>query len=234
MGRQSVSNMIVDDIRSDIVRQKLRAGDRLPSERELAEHYGLSRIPVREALKTLAQMGLVETLHGKGTFIKTPDATPLVDSFLQPMFTGTQAVLDLVALRKLIESQAAKDAAAHRTEEELAEIQALELACREELAYIPKGVVQPFQKADYAFHLAIARASGNRLFHSFLETIEKTLRIHQTYNLLADMQASIHNIERCHAAVVRAIAARDTTAAGAAMEEHLAYVEKLVAATLSA
>lgn len=234
MGRPSVSDMIVDDIRGDIVRQKLRAGDRLPSERELAEHYGLSRIPVREALKTLAQMGLVETLHGKGTFIKAPDATPLIDSFLQPMFTGTQAVLDLVALRKLIESQAAKDAATHRTEAELAEIRALEQVCREELAYIPQGMAEPFQKADYAFHLAIARASGNRLFSRFLETIEKTLRIHQTSNLSGDVQASINNIKRCHATVVEAIAAGDADAAGKAMEEHLAYVEKLVAATLSA
>ena len=232
MNRHSVSDMIVDDIKNEIVHQKLRPGDRLPSERELAEKYGLSRIPVREALKTLAQMGLVETLHGKGTFIKSPDATPLIDSFLQPMFTGSQAVLELVTLRKLIEAQAARDAARHRTDEELDDIRAWEQACLRELPAMRRGLVEPFQKADYAFHLAIARASKNRLFCNFLETIEKTLRLHQSAMLMGDVEASLAHIEYCHAAVVRAIADRDETAAGAAMEEHLSHVEKLVASSL--
>lgn len=229
MRRQSASDIIVEDIKNAILEQKLKAGDKLPTERELAEQYTLSRIPVREALKTLAQMGLVESKHGKGTFVKEPDSTPIIDSLLQPMLTGSKAVLELMALRKLIETQGAREAALLRTEQELENIRLKEQECRQHLDQMNIGMLKAFQTSDYAFHLAIAEASKNTLFRNFLQIIEKTLRLHQVYGFMDNLGNSLDMVRRCHMELVDAIAARDARAAGEAMERHLGYVEKILA-----
>ncbi len=225
--KQSVSDLIVKDIKSDILNKKLLPGDKLPTERELAEKYELSRIPVREALKTLAQMGLVVTKHGKGTFVRQPDASPIVDNLLQPILTSGQALEDLASLRKIIETQAAKEAAQNCTPEDLAEISRLKDACQKEIDCVLKGLPSTFQQADYLFHLAIAKASKNTIYKSFIETIEKSLRLHQSYSMRNTADA-MTKTSHWHEAVTKAIAAKDPALAASAMDSHLTFVVNLI------
>lgn len=225
--KQSVSDLVVEDIKNDILHRRLVPGDKLPTERELAEKYQLSRIPIREALKTLSQMGLVETKHGKGTFIRKPDAAPIVDNFMLNLMVGGQALVDLALLRKIIETLAAREAAEKRTDEDMEEITRLEQECRIEILNACKMEENCFQKADYVFHLAIARASKSHLYLSFLETIEKSLRQHQYYS----MQGSGNNMTEIlhwHHELVKAIEAHDPDRAAECMDKHLSGVVEKV------
>lgn len=230
--KQSVSDLVVEDIQRDILNKNILPGDKLPTERELAEKYSLSRIPVREALKTLSQMGLVETKHGKGTFVREPDTSPIVDNLLQPLLTSGQALIDLALLRKIIETQAAKDAALSRTDEDMLEVEQLEEACRHEIEKVCRGEANGFQKADYAFHMAIAKASKSNLYKTFLETIEKSLRLHQSYAMESTADAMPHTLY-WHGELVKAIARKDTDSAAKAMEQHLHRVVERVRKRMS-
>lgn len=225
MRLQSASDIIIEDIKNSIIQGKLKAGDKLPSERELAKHYEFSRIPVREALKALANMGFIESKQGKGTFIREPDATPIIESIFQPLLADDRVVLELIALRKLMETQGAKEAARLRTDEDLTIIRAREKECNDSLSF---GIasITAFQTSDYHFHLAIAKASQSTLYPKFLSIIEKSLNLHQMYSFLMHKKTVSDRVSICHKKLVDAIADRNEKAAGEAMENHLTCVEK--------
>jgi GntR family transcriptional repressor for pyruvate dehydrogenase complex len=224
--RISVSAKIVEDIRQRIFNKEYLPGGRLPTERALAEHYQVSRIPVREALKTLEQMGLVATHHGRGSFVTEQDTKPLMDQFSQQLLLNAPSVLDLLKVRKLLEKQAAKDAALLRTDAELAKIRNAEARCRLEIEKARLGVEHAFHAADFALHEAIAEASHNDVFKGFFTIIYSSFRVHQTMAISADKTAD--KLRAFHEAICDAIARQDPDAAGKAMEAHMNHVTDLV------
>ena len=102
--------MILDDMKAKILRGEYPVGSKLPSERELSEYYNVSRIPVREALKALSDMGILEIKRGAGTFVKsTANAMQngekeQTETFMQP----DVILLETIHVRKLLESEAAQ------------------------------------------------------------------------------------------------------------------------------
>jgi GntR family transcriptional repressor for pyruvate dehydrogenase complex len=197
-------------------------GSRLPAERELAAQFDVSRPTVREAIIALEVQGLVEVRIGSGAYVLRLPGKGDVPGFDITAFELTEA-------RLLFEGEAAALAATQITEEQLIEIEGLvrEIA-RENLD--PKGT----DKADRAFHLAIARATRN---NAVLETIEQlwSLRYTSPEAALLHEKARTANIKPVvdeHTAVLDALRARDPAAARAAMRAHLAAVlESLLFAT---
>ncbi|MFV0309560.1 MAG: FadR/GntR family transcriptional regulator [Desertimonas sp.] len=123
--RQSVVNSIAEDIRLRVARGDLRPGDRLPSERDLAQHFGVSSPTVREAMRVLATMGVVEVRHGSGTYV-TASAQDMVDRSLQTLVQIEGVTLEqILEVRMALREQLARAAAVHATD---AELDALEVA----------------------------------------------------------------------------------------------------------
>ncbi|GGR75808.1 MULTISPECIES: FadR/GntR family transcriptional regulator [Streptomyces] len=159
--RTRASRVVVVEIERALASGELKVNDRLPSERELSKRLGVSRATVREAIQELVGDGLLGAHPNDptgGWRIQEPSEAPFRRALLSTS-RFHNAVDDLVQFRVFLESTAASLAAAHRTEEHLAEMRKRQDALRE----LIDGDPVAFGEADAAFHHAVAEASGNRL-----------------------------------------------------------------------
>jgi GntR family transcriptional regulator, transcriptional repressor for pyruvate dehydrogenase complex len=226
LNRNNVAKQIADLIITSIVEGKLKTGDQLPNERALAMEYGVSRVPLREALSSLRQMGVIVTKHGIGTFINDVNATFLMNQLSAYLFLQEKPVIEVIQLRRLIEVESARLAAIHITDEELEKLKVAEIYAREELFKLREGADNSFNAADLQFHRAIAEASHNSLFVQFLESIHGTLHIHQV--LSQKEPQPIDDVAKYHRKVVEAIQERDSGKSAQMMLNHINRIEELI------
>ncbi|GAA4196409.1 FadR/GntR family transcriptional regulator [Microbacterium oryzae] len=198
-----------------IVEGTIAPGERLPSEGRLVEEFGASRTVVREALQRLQSLGLVRTRVGSGSYALTPPAPTTGDDWLAARGESERA--ELHAFRIAVETEAAALAARAPSAPDLATID----AALDALA----GATLPVEtvEADFAFHRAVAAASGNRYLLTALDRIGAraivlpTARISDAERDPADAAAVLAE----HRAVATAIRLADPLAAAAAMRAHL-------------
>lgn len=186
-------------------------GQRLPAERELAQRYNVSRPTVREAMIALEVQGLVDVRIGSGAYVSRLPGSEGLAGFNISAFELTEA-------RLMFEGEAAALAAVQMTDEELADIAAIVDAIAQE-NLDPGGA----EKADRAFHLAIARATRNSAIHDAIERLWD-LRSTSPEAALLHKKARAANIKPVvdeHATILDALRARDPSAARAAMRTHL-------------
>lgn len=208
---------IIMHIRGAISSGELRPGDRLPPETELARSLGVSRPTVREALKVLEALNLLESSTGPtgGTFVRTLNgvgaADSLKDSITLLLDVDELTLEELWAAREAIETRVVGIAAVRRTERDLATM----------LSTIESDEHRKFDDyfPDITFHRAIVDASGNRLFSLFMLSIHLTLRtLAERYVLPPE---SKQDSQDQHRLIYEAILDRDATLARTRMEEHL-------------
>ncbi len=213
--RQTVVEAIAQGLIEYIAAEGLKGGDRLPSERQLVEMVGASRLPLREALCVLKGLGIVEAQHGRGLFVKHLDLAA-VFGMLSPLLRS-QANIDLDHLfqaRMLLEGSIAELAATNRTPESL---QALEDATRgmqdnltDRRAYI---------EHDMAFHQELARSSGNSIFHVFMASITDLLV--ELQFLYEDDVEVRHLAVLEHGEILEAVRRQNGSKAKSEMQRHL-------------
>ncbi len=164
--RESLSDRLAREIRQLIQRGEYVQGDRLPAIAEMARRFGVGHPTIREALKTLEAVGVVEIRHGSGVYVNRSGDVFLVAS---PDFGGTvtkKLLLDLVRTRIALEGLSAADAAEHATEEHLAEMRRLLATAGAHLADD-----EVLAAANLGFHREIARASGNGVLAQLLDVL---------------------------------------------------------------
>lgn len=183
IGKNAVSDQIVEYIEQCIIKGELKSGDKLPSERVFAETLGVSRIPLREALRSLSQLGLVETKHGQGTFIRDANNSFLTRKLATYMYSSETSVFEILQFRQILESECAKIAATSASKEELEEIKYYKNKAEEAEISIRNGNYEEFSDMDIKFHTAIVKASHNLLFLNLFNAIHKTLKIQQIWSL---------------------------------------------------
>lgn len=210
----SRTQQLVDTLTARITEGVIRPGERLPTENELAATYGVSRTVVREAVSRLKAAGLVETQHGRGSFVL---ARPSTTGFGPvPGEPTLHDVLDLLDFRTGVEVEAAALAASRRTDHHLDGL-------REALEHFAAARDHPSTAvhADFRFHLRIALATGNRYFSDLLSSFGPSMivmpreRLHPGRPDFARIVAEHENI---YAAVER----QDAEGARAAVRVHLA------------
>lgn len=209
---------IVDQIQRRILAGELKVGDHLPSERELAEQFQVSRTAVREAVKTLSEKGLVQVFPGKGTFVTNGTSQALRQSLGMMMKIGqAEGTRDLVEVRHIFEPEIAALAAQRAGDEHIAAmkeaVRVMDGALDDADAYI---------EADLDFHLALAEASQNliilTLIDSFVDLLrEQRIRIFHVEG--GPQRGQIH-----HKRILEAITNRDPEAARSEMRAHLEQV----------
>ncbi|MDP2778208.1 MAG: FadR/GntR family transcriptional regulator, partial [Anaerolineales bacterium] len=162
---------IVSQIEQRIEAGDLKVGDQLPSERELAEQFAVSRTAVREAVKALRQKGLVEIRPGRGTFITNGTTDSIRNSLgLLMIFGGKDGSINLVEVREILEPEIAALAATRITNEYIAVMQeAVEVMDR------ALADVDVFVEADLDFHLALAEATQNPFIPILMDSIIELL-----------------------------------------------------------
>jgi GntR family transcriptional repressor for pyruvate dehydrogenase complex len=204
-----------------MILSKLRPGDKLPSERELAETLGVSRSSIRDAIRSLELVGLVEPRQGAGTVVKEISSDVLVNPLASVLRHKLELVSELLDFRLMLEPPLAARAATHASDEEIGEMedilrrQEAKLA-REELAV----------EEDSEFHYSVAMASGNSVVLKVLDVLMDLLRDTRERSLQLEgrSQKSIAGHRRILAAIKR----RDAEAANAAMRRHIEDVEEIV------
>lgn len=209
-----VQNQIISKIRDLINYKNLEPGDKLPSERMMAEKFGVSRGNLREAIQKLEFYGLLKSIPQSGTFVANIGVIALngmVDDILQlkePDFKS------LVETRILLELKSVRLAALRRSEEELNQIEDALNAYSEK---VKKG--EDAVQEDLLFHLAIANASGNSTLNTFMLKITPEIITNFEKYHVCDANQAFMGIDE-HQAVFDAIVKQDPSLGKQKMKEH--------------
>jgi len=205
----------------DHIVQELKPGDMLPPERELVQRFGVSRSSIRDAIRRLEAVGLLEPRQGIGTVVRDGAsdlvATPVTNFLMQKR----KAIRELIDVRLIIEPALAWRAAIHATEDQLAEMATILNRQEEKLLRD-----EPVTQEDSAFHYAIARAADNSVMLKLVAVLMDLLREMRQRSL--QVNGRQRKSLASHRRILAALEARDPAAAQAAMQVHLLELERIV------
>jgi GntR family transcriptional regulator, transcriptional repressor for pyruvate dehydrogenase complex len=208
---------IVEQIQAGIRTGSLARGQRLPTERELGERFGVSRGVVREAVKVLAAMGLVESRQGSGIYVRR-DPMPIISRALTLSVTPDESSVEqLFEFRQALEAFAAERAAVCRTEAQAATIRRIAA-----LAGAAVDDIDAWDEVDDQFHEAIGDASGNDYVKAVLMAI-RHMQSDITRLVARRIPGAVAIAAQQHARIAEAIAMADAKAAAEAMATHVTY-----------
>ena len=210
-----LAEKLANQIRQEIADRGFSAGDRLPTERDMSETYGVSRAIVREAMGRLKQDGIVVSRQGSGAFV-ADGGSPTLRLHLAP--GDAQDLRAVVELLSAVRSAASAHAAVRRTPAQLATItrwyKAIERAIR---------AGEPGEEEDLGFHRSIIDAAGNPLFNQILEFLDERMRhFVRTARTNSRNRGLTAQVQEEHRAMLEAINAGQPDAARVAAEQHLA------------
>jgi DNA-binding FadR family transcriptional regulator len=206
--------VVAEHLQRDLLDQGLRPGDRLPTEPELAERYGVSRTVVREAGRILDQRGLVDIRPGRGMIVAQPDGSAVARHYALLLTMNAATFDQLMETRLTIEPEVAALAARHRSEDDLTGIgRSIALAQRH------PGDYRICLDEDLRFHELVTRASKNPFFSWFMDPINSCLR--ESYKDERKYLASLPRTFAEHRAIFEAISAGHPGRAREAARRHL-------------
>lgn len=217
-----VYEQVMDQIKGMIDNGVLKKGDKLPSERDLVEELQVSRASIREALRALEVIGLIECRQGEGNFIKSSFQDNLFEPLsIMYMLEGTNPG-DILELRKIMEVEAAGLAAKRITDDQLAQL---------------KEIMERFEKCmdeemnamiDKELHYKIAECSGNVLIFNILRTVSLLVDdfIKGARKLIIADQENKKMLLSQHKEIYLAIEMHSSVSARKAMRQHLDYTNK--------
>ncbi len=217
--KTSIGQQAADAIKALIVSGELKPGDTLPPERELATMLGISRPSLREAIRVLSALNVVEPRHGGGTYVTSLDPRQLAQPINFLLQVDRMAFRYLLEVRQVLEVGAARLAAPRITDEQLAALR--------ELAEQAERVVrrpEQFLRFDFEIHTAIIEATGNPIYISLYQSIAD-LSI-ESRRRTARSLATRRDAHVGHLAIIAALASRDGDAAAAAMYDHLDVIQQ--------
>ncbi|MCX6546787.1 MAG: FadR/GntR family transcriptional regulator, partial [Acidobacteria bacterium] len=158
---------IVEQIRLLIADGKLKPGDKLLAERELADRFQVSRASVREAIRTLEMLGVIDIRPGEGTYIRETETDDIIRPLAMFLAVERSSVIDMFEMRRIFETATASLAAQRATDQEILEIETILEDMKERLNLQDPEKGEEF---DAAFHFAIAEATHNSLLAKLFKT----------------------------------------------------------------
>jgi GntR family transcriptional repressor for pyruvate dehydrogenase complex len=223
--RMRVPEEIVDQIRGFIASGELRPGDQLPSERELAERFQVSRASIREALTALQVMGLLERSRNGGGLAARGNHVWFTIAPLTTFLATRGHIIEQIEVRRMIEPEMGRLAAERASAEDIARME----QCLDDMqADIDAGGLG--SEADAAFHAAIAATTSNELLTRIVQLIGERIRDHR--ELLQTTEGALESL-REHRAILDAIRRGDGEAAYQGTRHHIDTVRRLLEHALS-
>jgi GntR family transcriptional repressor for pyruvate dehydrogenase complex len=221
IARKSIYEDIVIQIRGMLDRGELAPGDKLPPERRLAEMFSVSRNTVREALKALAEKGVLESRQGAGTYVREMDSESFADSFAGAIMRRRPELRDVFEVRKLVEPEIAAMAARNASPSQCNSLEAI--VVEQEKALLSG---QPGRAYDQELHELLAAASGNEVMRAMVVALHDEFTESRAEGLQSKerQEASL----AAHHAIVDAVIGGHVMQAEKAMREHLEEVEAIV------
>ena len=217
-------NKVYEEVAKQIERlilEKLQPGDKLPSERELAEMLQVSRSSIRDAIRSLELTGLVEPRQGAGTIVRELSAQSLVNPFANALKRRQELVSELLDFRKMLEPPLAARAATHASPDEVAEMEEILQRQEAKLSHDEASIAE-----DAEFHYSIALASDNSVVLKVLDVLMDLLR--ETRERSLQLEGRPQKSLAGHRRILAAIKRHDAEAAKDAMRRHIEDIEEIV------
>jgi len=212
---------VAEQIERLIFKGVLKPGDCLPPERDLAQKFGVARSSIRDAIRTLEVMGLLDPRQGHGTVVREVSADALVVPLASLLMRKREMIAELVDVRRMIEPALAARAALNASEEELAHLaDILERQKRK----MRRG--EPTIDEDSEFHYAIALAARNSVVLKVVDLLMDLLRESRARSL--QVPGRLERSVAGHRRILLALQRRDPNAAEAAVRKHLKEIEEIV------
>jgi GntR family transcriptional repressor for pyruvate dehydrogenase complex len=221
VSRQSLSDDIAQRISQMIRGGEYRPGARLPAISQMARQFGVGGPTLREALKKLETVGLVDIRHGSGVYVGSAPGSLLISHPILATTASKKILVDLIEARIPIELQTVALAARHATAEHLAEMENL-LAIAGE-SFDDSTLLN---RVNLSFHRQIALASGNVVMHQILEVLSTLFR--QEQRLILDIHGRRESDHAEHLEILEAVRGRDDVLATARMQYHLERVRDML------
>ncbi|MGD0263973.1 MAG: FadR/GntR family transcriptional regulator [Candidatus Methylomirabilota bacterium] len=216
-----VSEDIIDQVRDLIASGRLKPTDRLPAEREFAQTLSVSRSAVREAIRAMESLGILEARPGEGTFVRVRAESPERDPISTALYQAWSTQRKLFEVRQVIEPDLAALAARRATAEHIEKLRAI-LKAQE--AGVRNG--ESGGKQDTMFHYVTAEATGNEMLVQIMDSLMDLLSRTREASLQHDKRRT-QSLKQ-HQAILNAIEARKPLVAERRMREHIHAIERLV------
>jgi GntR family transcriptional repressor for pyruvate dehydrogenase complex len=215
--KELLSKKVAIEIEAAINSQKLKVNDKLPTELELCEQFGVSRTALREALQMLSAKGLLSIEKGRGIFVRGITSDSVADpmrSYLK-LRMGAPYVLEIIEARRIIEPEIAWSAALNRTMED---VQQMQKDIDEMKTF--EGPAEELAKFDMDFHLTIARATQNHLLPLMLKPVFRLMPEIKSM-IISDVPEARNSAIIWHTKILKAIIDKDSKQAYDEMKQHL-------------
>ena len=216
--RNSTPELVMKQILKSIETGQLKPGDKLPTEHQLSDMFGVGRSTIREATSTLSMLGYLKSIQGKGCFVREDlDPGKATDFALQDIQAATN-IIDLVEVREIMECNVVR-LAARRADSQ--DIERLQNACLKMKATMDD--LNRFTEHDFEFHVALARSSGNQMILEMMKRIVE--KVHGAYekfrpDALFQRDKAVLTAEQ----IVNFVARGEGEKAASSMQEHLNLV----------
>lgn len=219
--QQKVSSRVYDQLLTQIKNNTWPEGAKLPSENELKKELGVSRISIREAMQRLTTLGIVETRHGEGSFVRKVTTDSYKDLLIPVFMIDKSSLQEILEYRSIMEVGATEIAAGKITAEELQELEDIVLRMED-----PEADPKSFADDDLQFHMAIAQATKNKML------INVYLFVHDLMS--ASMESIVEHLgmrdgRYYHRLILEALRRGNSVEAAKLMREHVAVTVNRVA-----
>ena len=211
--KASVSDQVFRQMQEQILEGAWKPGEKIPSENELAELFGVSRVTVRNALQKLAALGLLETRFGEGSFVREAEASLLFQPVIPAAYLGNKKLEEILQFRWMVEGPVCEEAcrlAGPEATEELGQIYREMEKNREDLSR--------FARYDYQFHLKLAEITGNSILTQMYRIINDVME--NAFDRIVLARGSAAGLHY-HGEILKAFQSGDAQKAGGAMREHM-------------
>ncbi len=209
-------NRLTQYFSEQMLNQELKKGDKIESDRVLATKLGVGRSAIREALKVLDVMGMIDIRPGQGTYISSDESSFFIIPLSWSLFLNGTQIEDIIEVRNQMQISAAELAASNRDDEFLSELNKI---CHEIHVAYRKLDYKTCLEGDVEFHLCIAKGSGNQILYSMSLTISNLMRHISGTGMVEEKQ--LNEIYEEHNKVYDLILAGDGQGAAEAMKYHL-------------
>jgi GntR family transcriptional repressor for pyruvate dehydrogenase complex len=218
IGRNTLPASIMEILTDYLLSGELKPGDKLPTEVELAQRLGVGRNSVREAVKMLSAVGIVEAVRGSGIYIANSMSTSMLNPLILGLVFEQGTSHELIQLRLLLDTGAAEIALEHIREEEIDRLEAINLQLEQEGK---ERVPHPhrLRDLDLSFHKELYRISGNRLLAKIGEAIYKLFYASIEKTVEADPEKAYQN----HKMIIDALKRKDASLVRKSTKDSLSY-----------
>jgi DNA-binding FadR family transcriptional regulator len=211
--KESVRGQVFWQLRNQILRRTWPPGSKLPSEKELSQTMGVSRVSIREGIQHLVSLGVLETRHGEGTFVRELGSQVHLNALIPLLVLDDIDILQVLEYRRIVEKGAAALAAERATDQDLVEMEAV----YDQMVALRDNVAE-FSRADLEFHLVLAKATYNPVIIKVNNVLRSILEVSMESIVSSlGMEDGLHY----HRLIIDAILARDAQAAESIMQEHV-------------